>query len=75
MGKKYAKVEAPAEAIRERKERGETYRQIAKGRIMFNPCKKIDPPKKERHKVVILQPEKVERMLKLLESTPLTWRA
>lgn len=45
------------------------------GRIMFNPCKKADPPKKERHRVEILQPEEVERMLKLLESEPLKWRA
>ena len=42
---------------------------------MFNPCKKADSLKKERHRVEILQPEEVERMLKLLESEPLKWRA
>ena len=44
------------------------------GRIILNPCKKVDPPKKERKKVEILQPEDVKRMLALLEKEPLKWR-
>ena len=41
------------------------------GRVVFNPCKKVDAPKKEQHRVEILQPDEVERMLNLLESEPL----
>lgn len=44
------------------------------GRVLVNPCNKVDPPKKERKKVEILQPEDVKRMLTLLEKEPLKWR-
>ena len=45
------------------------------GRVVFNPYKKVDAPKKEQRRVEILQPDEVERMLNLLESEPLKWRA
>ena len=44
------------------------------GRVIMNPCNKVDPPKKEHKKVEILQPDDVKRMLALLEKEPLKWR-
>ena len=44
------------------------------GRVIFNPCNKIDAPKKDYHKAEILQPDEVKKMLDLLESEPLKWR-
>ena len=44
------------------------------GRVMFNPCNKVDAPKKDRHRVEILQPNDVQRMLQFLEKEPMKWR-
>ena len=49
-------------------------RALKQGRVMFNPCEKVETPKRERRIAEILQPEEVTHMLNLLEKEPMKWR-